>query len=150
MRYRTLLLGMMVFYGYVPTWGFFMIPVYLLLTAATALAVGLWAASWIVHYHDVSEILSYVIRGWMYATPVVYAMSIIPERWRTVYRLNPMTHVIEGFRWALLGTGHPPDILTGIYSKMVVTFWAYMHPALQLIAINNLTTVFTFNPQTVR
>ncbi len=104
-----ILLGMMVFYGYPPTWGIMLLPVYLLLAAATALTVGLWAATWVVHYHDVNEVLSYVIRGWMYATPVVYAVSIVPERWRALYRLNPMTNVIEGFRWALLGSGQPPD-----------------------------------------
>ena len=62
-----------------------------------------------MHYHDVGELISYLVRGWMYVTPVVYAMSIIPERWQPLYRLNPMTNVIEGFRWALLGAGSPPD-----------------------------------------
>ncbi len=115
----VILLGMMVYYGYMPGWGIFCIPLYLLLAAAAALAVGLWAACWIVHYHDVNEILSYLIRGWMYATPVVYAISIIPERWRTLYCLNPMTNVIEGFRWALLGTGQPPGWMMVISSLFV-------------------------------
>lgn len=114
-----ILLGMMLFYGYAVTWSILTIPIYLLLAAATALAVGLWCASWIVHYHDVNEILSYAIRGWMYATPVVYAISIIPEKWRLLYRLNPMTHVIEGFRWALLGTGHPSGMLLVISALLV-------------------------------
>ena len=118
-----ILLGMMLYYGYVPTWRVLIIPVYLLLAAATALAVGLWAASWIVHYHDVNEILSYIIRGWMYATPVVYALSIIPERWRALYRfINPMTNVIEGFRWALLGTGQPPDHITLLSALWILPF----------------------------
>jgi lipopolysaccharide transport system permease protein len=109
----VILLGMMLYYGYVPGWGIVLLPFYMLVAIATALMVGLWFATWIVHYHDVGEIVSYLIRGWMYATPVVYALSIIPERWRTLYRLvNPMTSVIEGFRWALLGTGHPPDRIT--------------------------------------
>jgi lipopolysaccharide transport system permease protein len=58
----------------------------------------------------------------MYTTPVVYAMSIIPEQWRTIYRLNPMTHVIEGFRWALLGAGHPPDFLLLVSVLFVLPF----------------------------
>ena len=104
-----ILLGMMVWFGYMPGWQIVTLPLFLLLAAMTALAVGLWSATWIVHYHDVAEVLGYLLRGWMYATPVVYAVSMIPERWRGVYRLNPMTNVIEGFRWALLKTGTPPD-----------------------------------------
>lgn len=104
-----ILLGMMVWFGYMPGWQIITLPLFLLLAAMTALAVGLWSATWIVHYHDVAEVLGYLLRGWMYATPVVYAVSMIPERWRGVYRLNPMTNVIEGFRWALLKTGTPPD-----------------------------------------
>ena len=118
----VILLGMLFFYGYAPGWGIVWLPAYLLLAAATALTVGLWAATWIVHYHDIGEVLSYLIRGWMYATPVVYAMSIIPERWQAVYRLNPMTNVIEGFRWALLGSGHAPDKFLFISAALVLPF----------------------------
>ena len=115
-----ILLGMMVFYGYSPTWTILTIPLYLLLAAATALAVGLWAASWIVHYRDVSNILGYVMSGWLYATPVVYAISMVPERWRTLYRLNPMTNVVDGFRWALLGAGQPPDLMFPLSALLVL------------------------------
>lgn len=106
----VILLIMMPCYGYVPGWQIVTLPFFLLLAASIGLAVGLWSATWVVHYHDVGELISYLIRGWMYLTPVVYAMSIIPERWQPLYRLNPMTNVIEGFRWALLGAGSPPDI----------------------------------------
>ncbi len=115
-----ILLGMMVFYGYGVSWKIFTLPIFLCIAAMTALAIGLWCASWIVHYHDVNEMLSYVVRGWMYVTPVVYAISIVPERWRTLYRLNPMTNVIEGFRWALLGTGQAPDMICLISTLAVV------------------------------
>lgn len=115
-----ILMGMMLFYGYGLSWRIFMVPAFLLIAAMTALAVGLWSASWIVHYHDVNEILSYLVRGWMYVTPVVYAISIIPERWRTLYRLNPMTNVIEGFRWALLGTGQAPDMICLISTLAII------------------------------
>jgi lipopolysaccharide transport system permease protein len=117
----VILLGMMIWYGYSFTWNLVTIPLYLLLVAATALAVGLWSASWIVYYRDVKEILSYIIRGWMFVTPVVYAMSIVPERWQTLYRLNPMTNIVEGFRWALLGVGQPPDLLFVISALLVVS-----------------------------
>ena len=104
-----ILLGMMVYYGYLPGWRIFALPFFLLLAAAIGLGVGLWAATWVMHYRDVAQLVSYLVRGWMYVTPVVYSMSIIPERWQPLYRLNPMTNVIEGFRWALLGAGTPPD-----------------------------------------
>lgn len=114
-----LLLGMMWFYGYHPTWTLLLVPLYLLLAAVTALAVGLWVASWVVHYHDVNEILVYFLRVWMYASPVVYAESMIPEQWRMVYYINPMTHVINGFRWTLLAVGQPPNILLGLSTLIV-------------------------------
>jgi lipopolysaccharide transport system permease protein len=114
---------MMLYYGFVPGWGLLLLPFYMIVAIATALTIGLWFATWIVHYHDVGEIVSYLIRGWMYATPVVYALSIVPERWRTLYRLvNPMTNVIEGFRWALLGTGQPPDSIALLSALWILPF----------------------------
>jgi len=120
----VILLGMMLYYGFMPGWGVLLLPLYMAVATVTALTVGLWFATWIVHYHDVGEIVSYLVRGWMYATPVVYALSIVPERWRTLYRLvNPMTNVIEGFRWALLGTGQPPDGITVLSALWIVPFF---------------------------
>ena len=105
-----ILVAMMLYYGYSLTWGVCLVPLFLLLAALTSLSVGLWWASWVVQYRDLSNVLSYVLRFWMYATPVVYATSVVPEEWRALYRLNPMTPVIEGFRWCLLGVGDPPGV----------------------------------------
>jgi len=102
-----ILFGMMLFYGYWPGVGILMLPVYLLLGAMTALGVGLWWAAWIVHYRDLNTVLGYVVRVWMFAAPVVYGMSMIPVKWQTLYRLNPMANMIEGFRWSLLNVGTP-------------------------------------------
>lgn len=104
----VLLLGMMLAYGYAIPWTVVFVPVLLALAALVALSIGLWAASWIVHFHDAADILGYFIKGLMYASPVVYASSLIPAKWQTLYYLNPMSHVVEGFRWALLGTAPPP------------------------------------------
>lgn len=104
-----ILLGMMLYYGYLPGWKILALPFFLLLAAAIGLGVGLWAATWVMHYRDVAQLVAYLVRGWMYVTPVVYSMSIIPERWQAFYRLNPMTNVIEGIRWAVLDAGAPPD-----------------------------------------
>lgn len=101
----VILLGLALYFGYYPTWHLVWIPLFLLLAAVTGLSIGLWFAAWIVHFRDVNALLQYIIRGWMYVTPVVYAASMIPDRWKPLYRANPMTTVIEGFRWALLGVG---------------------------------------------
>jgi lipopolysaccharide transport system permease protein len=104
-----ILLGLMAWYGFYPTVAIVWLPVYLLLATCTGLAVGLWFAAWIAHFRDLSSVLGYIGRVWMYATPVVYASSMVPERWRLYYDLNPMTVVIEGCRWSLLQTGSGPD-----------------------------------------
>ena len=114
-----ILLGMMVYYGYYPSSSMLLIPIYLILAASTGMAVGLWWASWIVHFHDLNNILQYVIKAWMYASPVVYASSLVPEQWLLLYRLNPMTNVIEGIRWSLLGVGRGPDIML-LWSSLLV------------------------------
>ncbi|MBN2562049.1 MAG: ABC transporter permease [Phycisphaerae bacterium] len=103
----VLLLGVAAYFGYWPTLNILFIPVFLFMAAVTGLAVGIWFASWIVHFRDVNAILSYVVRAWMYITPVVYASSFVPERWRGLYRLNPMANIIEGFRWAILDVAPP-------------------------------------------
>ena len=124
----VILLGMMAYYGIWPTWSMLTVPLYMLLTAVLALGIGLWFASWIVHYRDVSDVLSYLLSGWMYASPVVYAASVIPEQWRVLYRLNPMTSVIEGLRWALFGTGQPPDVfllISVLVAVLLMIFGAF-------------------------
>lgn len=117
----VILLGMMLFYGIRPTWGIVFIPVLLLIAALTGLAVGLWFAGAVVKFRDFGNILGYIVRVWMYATPVVYSIDLVPEKWRTLYRFNPMTGVVEGFRWALLGTGQPPNWgIIGISSVVIL------------------------------
>lgn len=116
----VLLLGMMLAYGYAIPWTVVFVPVLLVAAALVAMAIGLWAASWIVHFHDAADILGYFIKGLMYASPVVYASSLIPAKWHTLYYLNPMSHVVEGFRWALLGTAPPPWGLGAISLALVL------------------------------
>jgi len=116
----VILLGMMLFYGYVPSLQSLWVFVFLFLATLTGLAVGLWWASWIVHFRDLSNLLQYLIKGWMYATPVVYAASLIPDRWQLLYHLNPMANMIEGFRWALLGVGSPPGPMVAVSFCLVI------------------------------
>jgi lipopolysaccharide transport system permease protein len=106
----VVLLAMMVYYGYMPSITIITIPFYILLAAATALSVGLWSAALAVKYRDVQYMVTYGLQAWMYATPVAYSASLIPDRWQMLYMMNPMYWVVEGFRWSLLGSGEPPQL----------------------------------------
>jgi lipopolysaccharide transport system permease protein len=115
----VLLIALLIFFGITPTLAIFTLPLFLLLAIATALGVGLWLSALNVHYRDVSYLVPFIAQFWMYATPVVYPTSLIPEQWRLIYGLNPMAGVVEGFRWALLGKGEPPGPLL-IVSVLIV------------------------------
>lgn len=104
-----ILLLMMLFYGIYPNLAVLTLPFFLLLAVATALAVGLWLASLSVKFRDVALAVTYLIQLWFYATPIIYSTNLVPEKWRAIYRLNPMAQVVEGFRWALLGNRQTPD-----------------------------------------
>ena len=105
----VVLIGLMVWYRNQITisWGIAFIPLFLLLAMLTALAVGLWLTSFMVKYRDIGHLLPFLTQIWMYLTPVAYSASLIPAKWRLIYALNPVTGVIEGFRWALLGRSQP-------------------------------------------
>ena len=115
----VILLGMMVWYGIAPTWGVLALPLFTLLAVVTAVAVSLYLAALNVKYRDVGHAIPFLVQFWMYASPVVYSVSIIPEKWRLLYSLNPMVGVIEGFRWALLGK-EQPDFAVMAMSTIVV------------------------------
>ncbi len=115
----VILLGMMAWYGIAPTWGILALPLFTLLAVVTAVAVSLYLAALNVKYRDVGHAIPFLVQFWMYASPVVYSVSIIPEKWRLLYSLNPMVGVIEGFRWALLGK-EQPDFAVMAMSTIVV------------------------------
>jgi lipopolysaccharide transport system permease protein len=104
----VVLLGLAARYGVTPTAHLLWLPVLVLLALVTALGVGLWFAALNVLYRDIQYIVPFLVQVWLYATPIVYPSSLVPERWRTLYALNPMVGVVEGFRWTLLGTGTAP------------------------------------------
>ena len=107
----VLLLVMMVYYGVQPGMALLWLPVFLLLATATALGAGLWLAAWNARYRDVRYAIPFLVQLWMFASPVAYPSSLVPESWRWLYGLNPMAGVIEGFRWALTGQGTAPGPL---------------------------------------
>jgi lipopolysaccharide transport system permease protein len=104
----AVLLGMMAYFDVQPTWQVVWLPALLLLAVVTATAVGLWLSALNVQYRDVRFTVPFLTQIWMFACPIAYSSSLLPEQWRTVYALNPMVGVIEGFRWALLGTATRP------------------------------------------
>ena len=106
------LLGMMAYYGMTPTANVLWLPFMLLMTYSTALGVALWLTAMNVQFRDIKYTVPFLTQLWLFATPVVYPTSLIDnEFWRVVYALNPMVGVVEGFRWALLGSGEGPGPL---------------------------------------
>jgi lipopolysaccharide transport system permease protein len=125
----VLLLGLMLFYGVVPSTTVIWLPVFLLLMIITALGVGFWLSALNVEYRDVAYTIPFINQFWFFLTPVVYPSSLVPERWQTLYGFNPMVGVIEGFRWALLGVGEGPSsmlavsILIALFSFVSGIIW---------------------------
>jgi len=116
----VILLLMMAYYGIVPGWAVLTLPAFLLLALMTALAVGLWLSALNVKYRDVRYTLNFLVQFWLFATPVAYPSSLIPERFRAFYGLNPMAGVVEGFRWALLGKAEPVGTMLWVSITVVV------------------------------
>jgi len=115
----VVLLLLTLYFGVVPTLAIvWMIPLTILALAAS-LAVGIWLAAVNVRYRDVRHAVPFLLQLWLFASPVAYSADLVPEQWLTVYRLNPMAGVVEGFRWALLGQGAPPVEAIGL--SIVVT-----------------------------
>ena len=102
------LFAMMIYYGVSPTINVLFLPLFVLLAFVTSLGVGLWLSALNVEYRDVRYVLPFVVQFWMFATPIAYPSTLLHDPWRTIYGLNPMVGVIEGFRWALLGTQTAP------------------------------------------
>lgn len=102
------LLGMMFYYGITPTLNIVWLPWFLLLALVTALGAGFWLSAVNVQFRDVRYVTPFLVQFWLFATPVAYPSSLLSEPWRTLYGLNPMVGVVEGFRWALLGTNTAP------------------------------------------
>jgi len=95
----VVLLGMMLFYGMTPTLNIVWLPLLLLLALITSLGVGLWLSALNVQFRDVRYTIPFITQAWMFITPIVYPSSLLPEPWRTLYGINPMAGVVEGFRW---------------------------------------------------
>ncbi len=120
----AVLIVLMLYYGIRPGVAILWVPVLVAFSLASALAVGLWLSALNVKYRDVQHLIPFLVMAWMYASPVAYSANMIPHgKWRLLYSLNPMTGVIQGFRWALTG-GEPPSemiIVSGVVVLVLLT-----------------------------
>ena len=107
----TVLLGMMAYFHIWPTMKVVFLPAFFLLAFTTSLGVGLWLSAMNVRYRDVRHTLNFLIQAWLFCTPIAYPSSLLSEPWRSLYGLNPMAGVVEGFRWALLGAPAPGGLI---------------------------------------
>jgi lipopolysaccharide transport system permease protein len=120
-----ILLGMLLWFGITPSWAVLLLPLFLLMASLTALAVGLWSAPLNVKYRDINIAVPVLIQLWMYASPIVYPLSLVPEKWHGIYSLNPMVSVISGFRWALLNGSRPDfDVIIVSIIGVVALLWS--------------------------
>jgi lipopolysaccharide transport system permease protein len=115
----VVLAGLMAAYGIVPGPAVWTLPMFTLLAVATALGVGVWLSAINVRYRDVRYTIPFLTQIWLFATPVAYASSLVPGRWRVLYALNPMVGVVEGFRWALLGQADSPGAMVAVSAGAV-------------------------------
>jgi lipopolysaccharide transport system permease protein len=115
-----ILVSMLIYYGVRPTPALLFLPLFLVLGVLTGLGVGLWLSALNAMYRDVRYVVPFLVQFWMFASPVAYPASLVPPRWRWLYGLNPMTGVIEGFRWTLTGHGDPPSVLLAASSAAVL------------------------------
>jgi lipopolysaccharide transport system permease protein len=105
----VVLLAMMAYYGVAPSMAVVTLPFFVLLASVTALGAGLWLSALNVQFRDVKYVMPFLLQVWMFATPIAYPSSLIHEPWRLLYALNPMVGVVDGVRWAMLGTTSAPD-----------------------------------------
>ena len=116
-----ILLALMAWYNFVPTWRILTLPLFIAVAFAASMGAGLWLASLNVQYRDFRFIVPFIVQFGLYISPVGFSSSIVPQQWRFIYSLNPMVGVIDGFRWAILG-GNSQLYLPGFILSMVLVF----------------------------
>jgi lipopolysaccharide transport system permease protein len=115
----ALVFVLLAWYRILPGWSLLALPFFLLLSVLTALAISLWLSALCITYRDVTVIVPFLLQVWLFASPIAYSIKAVPPEWRTLYSLNPMAGVVEGFRWSLAGTTKPDFALMGVSAAMV-------------------------------
>ncbi|NET72236.1 MAG: ABC transporter permease [Sphaerospermopsis sp. SIO1G2] len=116
-----ILLALMIWYNFVPGWRIFTLPLFISIAFAASMGAGLWFASLNVQYRDFRYIVPFIVQFGLYISPVGFSSSVVPEQWRLIYSLNPMVGVIDGFRWAILGS-ESNLYLPGFILSLVIVF----------------------------
>jgi len=116
----VILIGLLIYYRVTPTAAVWTLPVFILLALITALGAALWLSAVNVQYRDVNYVLPFLTQFWLFLTPVAYSAKVISEKWQVVYSLNPMAGVVNGFRWALLGTDTGPGTTMAVSAAIAV------------------------------
>jgi lipopolysaccharide transport system permease protein len=124
--------GMMAYYGIAPGWGIVFLPAFVVLAYLTSISVGIWLTALGINYRDIKYAVPFLVQLWMFLSPVVYPTTLLPERYRFLYSLNPMAGVVEGFRWALLGQSSTVGPLTAVSVAVVLALlaggvWYFRH-----------------------
>jgi len=118
-----ILLGLMAWYNFVPSWRILTLPLFIGIAFAASMGAGLWLASLNVQYRDFRFIVPFIVQFGLYISPVGFSSNIVPEQWRLLYSLNPMVGVIDGFRWAILGTSYDIYVPGFVLSLTLVLFF---------------------------
>lgn len=118
-----ILVGLMIYYAIFPTWRLLVIPLLVVFTLFTSTAISFWLSALSVRYRDIKFVTPFLVQVWLYATPVVYPTSLIPEKWQWVYWLNPMTGVVDGFRWVIYGFDANISSLFFLSLAVVAVLW---------------------------
>jgi len=122
----SILAGVMIWYGVLPSWQLLLLPFFVVLALLTAIGPALWAAAIIVKYRDFRFIIPFMLQFGLYVSPVGFSSDVVPSHWRLLYSLNPMVGVIDGFRWCIIG-GESPIYLPGLVLSMaVVAFFLWL------------------------
>lgn len=119
----ALLIGVMAVYRVAPTWNIVYAPMFALLAALLAFAICLWLSAIDAMYRDARYALGFIIQLWYFGTPIIYPLSMVPEKWRFIFLFNPMAAFVLGFRWSMLGDTAPPDgrlVLAGAVGTLIL------------------------------
>lgn len=122
----VILVGMMLWYQFLPGWQILLLPAFVLLAFAASLGPGLWITSLNVKYRDFRYVIPFLVQFGLYISPVGFSSSVVPEKWRLLYSLNPMVGVIDGFRWCLLGGQTPINWQAFSLSLAVTVFFLWL------------------------
>jgi lipopolysaccharide transport system permease protein len=121
-----ILIGMMVYYQFIPGWQIMLLPLFMILALLASLGPGLWIAALNVKYRDFRYIIPFVVQFGLYISPVGFSSKVISEEWRLLYSLNPVVGVIDGFRWCILGNESTIYLPGFTLSLVLIGFWIWL------------------------